>query len=121
MGSNWASAQIFAKRAAILAELRISSIAVSGIEGKVHLSIVASMRSLAFSRHCSFCSCDNVVGGGGVYGGGRVADRRISVGDSSEEWLIFVFDSEDSGDDALGVGRWEDLPYSGSFQCGLGL
>ena len=51
MGSDWASAQIFAKRAAILAELRMSSIAVSGVEGKVHLSSVVSMRSLAFSRH----------------------------------------------------------------------
>ena len=46
------------------------------------------MRSLAFSRHCSFCSCDSVVGGGGVYEGGGTADRRISVGESSEEWLI---------------------------------
>ena len=46
------------------------------------------MRSLAFSHHCSFCSCDSVVRGGGVYGGGRTADRRISVGESSEEQLI---------------------------------
>ena len=88
MGSDWASAQIFAKRAAILAELRMSSIAVRGVEGKVHLSSVVSIRSLAFSRHWSFCSCDSVVGGGGVYGGGRTVDRRISVGESSEEWLI---------------------------------
>ena len=29
-----------------------------------------------------------MVGGGGVYGGGETADRRISVGESSEEWLI---------------------------------
>ena len=99
MGSDWANAQIFASRAAILAELRISSIAVSGTEGKVHLSRVASMRSLAFSRHCSFCSWDSVVGGGGVYAGGRVADRRISVGESSEEWLMSCFDSEDNEGD----------------------
>ena len=70
------------------AESRMSSIVVSGIAGQVHLSRVASIRSLAFSRHCSFCSCESWVGGGGVYGGGRAADRRISVGESSEEWLM---------------------------------
>ena len=85
MGSDWASAQIFASRAAILAELQMSSIAVSGTEGYVHLSIVASIRSLVDSRHWSFCSCDSVVRGGGVYGGGRLADRRILVGESSDE------------------------------------
>ena len=121
MGSDWASAQIFARRAAILAESRISSIAVSGMEGKVHLSIVASMRSLAFSRHCRFCSCDNVVGGGGVYSGGWLADRRTSIGDSSEEWLMLCFGSGDNRDDVSGVGRWEDLLCSGSCRCGLGL
>ena len=66
----------------------MSSIVVSGTEGYVHLSIVASMRSLAFSRHCSLCSCDSVVGGGGVCGGGRTAECRTSVGESSDEWLI---------------------------------
>ena len=85
MGSDWAKAQIFASRAAILAESRMSSIVVSGTDGYVHLSSVAFMSSLAFSRHCSHCSCDSVVGGGGVYGGGSTADRRISVGESSEE------------------------------------
>ena len=88
MGSDWANAQIFTSRAAIFAELRISSIVVSGTEGYVHLSMVVSMRSLAFSHHWSFCSCDSVVGGGGVYGGGRTVERRISVGESSDEWLI---------------------------------
>ena len=29
-----------------------------------------------------------MVRGGGVYGGGRTTDRRILVGESSEEWLI---------------------------------
>ena len=46
------------------------------------------MRSLAFLRHCSFCSCESLVGGGGVYGGGETADRRFSVGESSDEWLM---------------------------------
>ena len=88
MGSDWARAQIFANRAAILAELRMSSITVSGMDGYVHLSSVASISSLACSCHCSCCSCDSAVGGGGVYGGGNTADCRILVGESSEEWLI---------------------------------
>ena len=29
-----------------------------------------------------------MVGGGGVYGGGVTVDRKTSVGESSEEWLI---------------------------------
>ena len=29
-----------------------------------------------------------MVGGGGVYGGGRAVERKISMGESSEEWLI---------------------------------
>ena len=49
-----------------------------------------------------------------------MADRRISVGESSEEWLMLYFDSGDSEDDALGVGRWEDLLCSGRFRRGLG-
>jgi hypothetical protein len=85
VGSDWARAQIFARHAATLAKLRMLSIVVSGTDGYVHLSSIASISSLAFSHHCSRCSCDSVVGGGGVYGGGSMVDHRISVGESSEE------------------------------------
>jgi hypothetical protein len=56
-----------------------------------------------------------------VYGGGRTADRRISVGESSEEWLMISVDSGDSEGGELEAGILEGLQCSGSFQCGLEL
>ena len=100
VGSDWANAQIFAIRAAIFAEFRMSSRVVSGTAGYIHLSMVAFMSSLAFSRHWSLCLWDNWFGGGGVYGGGDIACRKISVGESSEEWLMvkWVLGSRVDGD-----------------------